>query len=81
MKPLAKKLMALGRTIGPYLAIELVMPGGSLIAVLLWLYRISPRATFEFPGEAVARPMSFRSHGGSTHEAGIAPARTSETQL
>jgi hypothetical protein len=39
MKPLALKLMAAGRTFGPYLAIELLLPGGSLIALLLWLYR------------------------------------------
>jgi hypothetical protein len=24
---------------GPYLTIELLLPGGSLIALLLWLYR------------------------------------------
>ncbi len=41
MQPLAKKLITVGRTIGPYLAIELVMPGGSLLALLLWLYRMS----------------------------------------
>jgi hypothetical protein len=39
VKPLARKLFAAGRTFGPYLAIELVMPGGSLLALLLWLYR------------------------------------------
>lgn len=27
------------RAFGPYLAIELVLPGGSLIALLLWLYQ------------------------------------------
>jgi len=27
------------RALGPYLAIELVLPGGSLIALLLWLYQ------------------------------------------
>jgi hypothetical protein len=32
---------ALGRLgqFGPYLTIELLLPGGSLIALLLWLYR------------------------------------------
>ncbi len=29
---------------GPYAAIELILPGGSLIAVLLWLYRRAPGA-------------------------------------
>ena len=41
MKALAMKLLAAGRTFGPYLAIELVLPGGSLLALLLWLYRLS----------------------------------------
>jgi hypothetical protein len=27
------------RDLGPYAAIELVLPGGSLIVLLLWLYR------------------------------------------
>lgn len=27
------------RQIGPYAAIEIVLPGGTLIALLLWLYR------------------------------------------
>ena len=43
MKPFALKLIAAGRTFGPYLAIELLLPGGSLVAVLLWLYRTYAR--------------------------------------
>jgi hypothetical protein len=27
------------REFGPYAAVELLLPGGSVIAVLLWLYR------------------------------------------
>jgi hypothetical protein len=27
------------RTLGPYLAIELILPGGSMLALLLWTYR------------------------------------------
>jgi hypothetical protein len=27
------------RALGPYLAIELVLPGGSIVALLLWAYR------------------------------------------
>jgi hypothetical protein len=27
------------REFGPYAALELLLPGGSVIAVLLWLYR------------------------------------------
>lgn len=26
------------RAVGPYLLVELIMPGGSLLALLLWLY-------------------------------------------
>ena len=32
------------REFGPYAAIALVVPGGSLIAVLLWIYRKSQHA-------------------------------------
>ena len=35
---LARGLAGL-RELGPYAAIELVLPGGSLLALLLWLYR------------------------------------------
>ena len=27
------------RSLGPYLAIELLLPGGSVVALLLWTYR------------------------------------------
>jgi hypothetical protein len=30
---------AILKEIGPYAAIEIVLPGGTLLAVLLWLYR------------------------------------------
>jgi hypothetical protein len=42
------RLPALLRGIGPFAAIELLLPGGSLIAVLLWLFRrrASIRARF-----------------------------------
>jgi hypothetical protein len=32
-------VLATLRDLAPYAAIELVLPGGSLIALLLWLYR------------------------------------------
>jgi hypothetical protein len=35
---LARGLIGL-RALGPYAAIELLVPGGTVIAVLLWLYR------------------------------------------
>jgi hypothetical protein len=43
VKHFANRLIRAGRMFGPYLAIELVMPGGSLLAVLLLLYRTSAR--------------------------------------
>ena len=27
------------RSLGPYLAIEIILPGGSIVALLLWTYR------------------------------------------
>lgn len=39
VRPLALKVIAAGRSFGPYLALELLLPGGSLLALLLWLYR------------------------------------------
>jgi hypothetical protein len=44
VKSLVLRVMAVGRWFGPYLAIELLLPGGSLIALLLWLYRTYARA-------------------------------------
>jgi hypothetical protein len=32
-------LIQVVRTASPYLAIELLLPGGSVIALLLWLFR------------------------------------------
>ena len=32
------------RELGPYAAVGLVLPGGSIIAALLWLYRHHKRA-------------------------------------
>ncbi len=41
IKSLIRRGIALIRTLGPYALIELVLPAGSLIVVLLWLYRRS----------------------------------------
>jgi hypothetical protein len=30
------------RAFGPYLLVELILPGGSLVALLLWLYNHRP---------------------------------------
>lgn len=37
-------VLALLRELGPYAAIELILPGGSLLALLLWFYRRRFRA-------------------------------------
>jgi hypothetical protein len=34
------------RQIAPYAAIELILPGGSLMALMLWLYRRKNRFSF-----------------------------------
>lgn len=56
---LARSVMLL-RALGPYAAIELLLPGGSLLALTLWLYRryrrgrsASARQLGEEPGELV----------------------------
>lgn len=40
------RALALLRSIGPYAALELLLPGGSLLALLLWLYRQRCAAVF-----------------------------------
>lgn len=37
MSPRIASLIACIRSVGPYLAIELILPGGSLIALILWI--------------------------------------------
>jgi hypothetical protein len=34
-----KSLIQAARTATPYLALELLLPGGTIFALLLWLYR------------------------------------------
>jgi hypothetical protein len=41
------------RSLGPYLAVELFLPGGSIVALLLWTYR----------HRTAARPTARRSPG------------------
>jgi hypothetical protein len=42
MQRLLDFLPASLRTLGPYLLVELILPGGSLVALLLWLYNHKP---------------------------------------
>ena len=39
MSPTFAKIIASIRRVAPYLAIELILPGGSLVALTLWLLR------------------------------------------
>lgn len=41
--------------VGPYLLIEAVLPGGTLLALLLWLYRARKGSC------AIAKPLEARS--------------------
>jgi hypothetical protein len=53
------RLTSLLREIGPYAAIELILPGGSLIALLLWFCRRDHRVQSVMRGwrTAVARRL------------------------
>ena len=39
LSPWIARSLALVRGVGPYAAIELLLPGGSAIAFAIWLYR------------------------------------------
>jgi hypothetical protein len=39
------------RELAPYAAVELILPGGSLVALLMWLYRRHKRMTNASGGE------------------------------
>ncbi|HXP66799.1 MAG TPA: hypothetical protein VN815_15080 [Steroidobacteraceae bacterium] len=45
MTTLLAKIVVVGRTFGPYLALEILLPGGSLVALLLWAYRTHAKKT------------------------------------
>jgi len=46
------------RSLGPYLAIELILPGGSIVALLLWTFRNRPAAR-EMAGRIAAAPYAL----------------------
>ena len=53
-----KRGLALLRSIGPYAAIEILLPGGTLIALLLWLARQGAFTTIvgrDRPAAAIVR--------------------------
>ena len=49
-----KRGFALLRSIGPYAAIEILLPGGTLFALLLWLARSGAFTTIVSPSRPVA---------------------------
>jgi len=60
---LAPRALALVKSLGPYAAIELLLPGGSVLALLLWLYRrhrkaIAERMVSSDPSDTDVRCMS-----------------------
>jgi hypothetical protein len=58
LAPWMARLLTLLRSVGPYAAIELLLPGGSLIALLIWLYRFRRVATAESAKHAQAHMCS-----------------------
>jgi hypothetical protein len=43
MMDAVKRLLAGARSASPYLLVELLLPGGTLIALLMWLFRDKSR--------------------------------------
>ena len=53
--PIHRSLLNAARSLGPYLLVELLLPGGTLIAILLWLSR---RARGQSRLSALAKPVA-----------------------
>jgi hypothetical protein len=47
--PLVDRVLVLVRILGPYAAIELLLPGGTMVALLYWWYRQRVRRTRAIP--------------------------------
>lgn len=47
--PLVDRVLVLVRSLGPYAAIELLLPGGSMLALLYWWYRQRVSRTRDIP--------------------------------
>jgi hypothetical protein len=47
------------RRLGPYVLIELLLPGGTLLALLLWLFSGAGRGQFADTPEIVAAPAAI----------------------
>jgi hypothetical protein len=57
LKPLARTL----RTLGPYLLIELLLPGGTVIALSLWWFRRAGASVPAPQASADAQAADFQS--------------------
>ena len=64
IKDLIRKVIAIIRALGPYALIELVLPAGSLIVVLLWLYRRSRGLDWSATGVNGAQTVTWSEHAG-----------------
>ena len=59
-----------GRKLGPYLLLEILMPGGTFLALLLFLYRrnrLPARTNAPRTGYLVAFVACARAHGRARH--------------
>ena len=54
-------LRRLAQKAGPHLLIEMVMPGGTLVALLLYLYQRARRRSFDQAAAAVRAGLSVSS--------------------
>ena len=54
-------LRRLAQRAGPYLLVEMVMPGGTLIALLMYLYQRAKRRSFDQAAAAVRAGLSVSS--------------------
>ncbi|HUA22576.1 MAG TPA: efflux transporter outer membrane subunit [Steroidobacteraceae bacterium] len=65
------KVMTLLKTLGPYALVEFVLPGGTLLALALWLYRHRRHATFRPLGPRALRwPLAFATGAAAAMIAG-----------
>jgi hypothetical protein len=68
-------LVAVLRNLGPYMAVELILPGGSLLALLLWLYRRRQRLV-ALGSSGVSERLNTNSGGDKQPLSAAATART-----
>jgi hypothetical protein len=64
IKGLFRKVIAIIRALGPYALIELLLPAGSLIVVLLWLYRCSRGDHWSATGVKSVQMVTWSEHAG-----------------